>query len=136
MPHTEFTACDWSNATPALAKMGDTLRWYDCDARKPDSASKRGVLVLAVARLVWGGPVWDGTGSTPRPNDEAAARAFLCSPQAKDELTHMLAVAAAAAAEHLANGVDEVVNAAVGRNHDPSRTRTKPEPKPKPEPEP
>jgi hypothetical protein len=110
---TEFTACDWSNATPALAKMGDTLRWYDCDARKPDSASKRGVLVLAVARLVWGGPVWDGTGSTPRPNDEAAARAFLCSPQAKDELTHMLAVAAAAAAEHLANGVDEGVAAAL-----------------------
>ena len=112
---TEFTACDWSSTTPALARMGDTLRWHDCDARKPDSASKRGVLVLAVARLVWGGPVWDGTGSTPRPNDEAAARAFLCSPQAKDELTHMLAVAAAAAAEHLANGVDEGVAAAAPR---------------------
>ena len=61
-------------------------------------ASKRGALALAVARLVWGG----ATGSTPRPNDEAAAHAFLCSPQAKDKLTNMLVVADAAAAEHLA----------------------------------
>ena len=34
---TEFIACDWITATPALARMGNTLRWHDCDARKPDS---------------------------------------------------------------------------------------------------